>query len=72
MFLVGDEKSDPLRMFWDGKDHVAIVHYWAIKPSDALDCWIKKRSLKKCPETWILLSIFCCYPLVVQHSYCGY
>jgi hypothetical protein len=45
-------------MFWDGKDHVAIVHYWAIKPSDALDCWIKKRSLKKCPETWILLSAF--------------
>lgn len=38
------------RMFWDGKDHVAIVHYWAIKPSDALDCWIKKRSLKKCPD----------------------
>lgn len=37
------------RMFWDGREPVAIVHYWAIKPSDALDCWIKKRSLTDCP-----------------------
>lgn len=29
------------RMFWDGREPVAIVHYWAIK--------IKKRSLTDCP-----------------------
>lgn len=37
------------RMFWNGREAVAIVHYWGLKPSAGLDCWIHRRSLVGCP-----------------------
>eukprot|EP00438_Fugacium_kawagutii_P034764 Skav225376 [mRNA] locus=scaffold329:332521:332730:+ [translate_table: standard] len=27
-------------MFWNGREPVAIVHYWGIKPSKGIDCWM--------------------------------
>eukprot|EP00438_Fugacium_kawagutii_P015228 Skav206120 [mRNA] locus=scaffold172:195548:196618:+ [translate_table: standard] len=37
------------RMFWNGRDPVAIVHYWGLKPSKGLDCFIERRNLMGCP-----------------------
>ena len=37
------------RMFWNGRDPVAILHFWGLKPSDGLDCWMQQRSLVGCP-----------------------
>lgn len=37
------------RMFWNGRDPVAIVHYWGLKPSKGLDCFMERRNLMGCP-----------------------
>eukprot|EP00435_Cladocopium_sp_Y103_P073525 s32_g44.t1 len=37
------------RMFWNGHEPVAILHYWGLKPSAGLDCWMHRRSLVGCP-----------------------
>ena len=26
-------------MYWSGTEPVALIHYWAIKPSESLECW---------------------------------
>ena len=37
------------KMFWDGRDHVAIVHLWGVRPSEGLSCWIRTRDQSRCP-----------------------
>ena len=37
------------RMFWDGSEKVAIVHFWGVKPSKGLDCWIQRHGMEECP-----------------------
>ena len=39
------------RMYWDGHEPVAMVHYWGVKPSE-LKCWLQGQS---CPTSQSLL-----------------
>eukprot|EP00437_Effrenium_voratum_P009393 CAMPEP_0181438780 /NCGR_PEP_ID=MMETSP1110-20121109/22087_1 /TAXON_ID=174948 /ORGANISM="Symbiodinium sp., Strain CCMP421" /LENGTH=399 /DNA_ID=CAMNT_0023562481 /DNA_START=107 /DNA_END=1306 /DNA_ORIENTATION=+ len=38
------------KMFWSGSNDTAIVHYWAVKPSDGLRCFLRERSQETCGE----------------------
>ena len=40
------------RIFWDGNEPhepPAIIHFWGLKPSKGLECWMQRRSMEGCP-----------------------
>eukprot|EP00439_Symbiodinium_sp_Y106_P085638 s14_g29.t1 len=43
------------KMFWSGSNETAIVHYWAVKPSDGLRCFLRERSQDRQPWRLYLL-----------------
>ncbi|CAE7247656.1 unnamed protein product [Symbiodinium natans] len=38
------------KMFWSGSNHTAIVHYWAVKPSEGLRCFVREHSKENCAK----------------------